>query len=110
MIPGEHDLPVTVAAVFPLALPGVHIKANENSFIETVDVAVMKNRAIELVLHVFAFPDRRRGVTVATPLHFDQRGAFPVTRRNEEAIPINHDRLRNVDAVVSVPFITPEQR
>src|SRR5690242_5720350 len=109
MIPGEHDLPVTVAPIFPLALARVHVETNKNPFIKTIDVTIMKNRAIELVLHILVLPDGRRSVRVATALHFNQRRAFSITRRNEETIPIDHDGLRDVDAVVSIPFVTPEQ-
>src|SRR6185436_12672712 len=107
---GEYDLAVTVAPAFPLALAGVYVETRQDSFIQTIHVAIMKNRAVELVLHVDVFPDGRRGEAVSASLHLHQRGSLAVTRRNEETVLIDHHRLRNVDAHVRVPRITPQQR
>src|ERR1043165_10274925 len=78
VVAGEDDLPVTVTTIFPLALASVHIQANENAFVETVNVSVIKNRAIKLVLHVGIFPDRRRSEAVAAALHLDERRALAI--------------------------------
>src|SRR5919106_2920123 len=109
MVAGQYHLAVTVASAFPLALTGVDVETSQNSFIQPVNIPVVKYGAVELVLHVDVFPDRRRGETLPTSLHFHQRGAFAVTGRNKETVLVDDDWLRNVDAAIRIPRITPEQ-
>ncbi len=70
----------------------------------------MKNRAVELVLHILVFPDCAGGEAVAAAFQLHQRGAFVVTRRDKEAVVVDDDRLRHVDAHARVPRIAPEHR
>src|SRR6187397_1939294 len=105
---GEDHLTVTVAPAFPFSRATVHFETSQDSFVQAVHVAFMKYRAVELVLHVDVFPNGFRGETVATSRNFHERCALTVSGGDEETILIDRDRLRDVDAHVGVPVITPE--
>src|SRR5215510_16567163 len=82
---GENQLTIAVTPPFPLALARIDIEAGQNSLVQTVNVALMKNRAVELVLHVDIFPNRAG----AAAFDFDQRRPFTIPRRDKEPIGTN---------------------
>src|SRR6266851_1879387 len=57
VIAGEQDLAISVAAAFPLLLPGCRVEAGENGFVEPIDMTVVQDGARELVLHSRVEPD-----------------------------------------------------
>src|SRR5262249_27033375 len=74
----KQHLTVSVTATFPLALAAVDIDAGENALVKPVNKPLMKNRAIELVLHVYIFPDGASGEALAATLYLHQCGSFAV--------------------------------
>src|SRR5258708_32821928 len=108
MTTGEDDLPVAVASALPLARSRVNVQTSQNSFIQTIDVAFIENRAVKLVLHVDVFPHSARRKAVSGTGYFHNRCALSIARRNKEPILINDDGLRNVDAHIRIPRLAPK--
>ena len=109
MVTGQEDLAVTVAAAFPLALSRPHIDAGHDPLVQTVDVAFVKDRAVEFVLHPVVFPDGPSSEASVRFGDFYHRCAMVVTCRDEEAIFVKYNRLRRVDVVRGPPRVIPQQ-
>src|SRR5215213_929352 len=106
---GEKHLSVAVATALPFTLARLGLNARQYAFVQSVDVPVLKNRAIELVLHRIILPDLARAKTSARARHLDHRRSLAVARRDEEAILIQHDWLSDIDARAVLPRRLPEQ-
>src|SRR5438046_5096774 len=80
----QQHLPIAVTSALPLPLTRIHVEASENAFIQTIDITLIKNRAVKLVLHVDVFPDGAGTQRGATTRDLDKRRPLAVSGGNED--------------------------
>ena len=105
---GEQQLAVPVAPALPLEVARRGVDAREDPLVQTVDEAVVQDRARLAVLHADVAPDLADRELVAGLRQLDHDRAGAVAGRIEDALVADHDRLGRTGVVIGLPRELPE--
>src|SRR5262249_3767169 len=106
-IPRQQYLPVAVTLAPPFPFAGLRVQAHQRSLTQPVEVSLVRDRIVKLAGQAFVLPQR-----LHRPLAFclgDLQHGTPdaVTRRDEDAVAVQDERLRDVDTLLCDPRVAP---